>query len=61
MLAALLFAGMPGSEKNRCLFEALRRGSFGGEPKPILIAGRDNFRDSRGDNRLRVTADLVYT
>jgi hypothetical protein len=61
MLAALLFAGMPGSEKNRCLFVGARRGTFDGDPTPILIAGRDNFRDNRADNRLRVTCDVVYT
>jgi len=61
MLAAPLFAGMPSSVKDRCLFRGAGRGTFGGDPKPILIAGRDNFRDNHADNRLRVTCDVVYT
>ena len=61
MLATPPFAGMPGSERNRCLFRGARRGSSGGDPKPILIAGRDNFRDNHADDRLRVTCDVVYT
>ena len=61
MLAAAPFAGMSGSEKNRCPFRGVRRGTFGGDPKPILIAGRDNFRDNRGDIAARVTRDVVYT
>jgi hypothetical protein len=61
MLAVPVFVGMPGSEKNRCLFGAARRGTIDGDPIPILIAGRDNFRDNRADNRFRVTCDVVYT
>ena len=61
MPAAPLFAGMPGSEKNRCPFRGARRGAFGGEPKPILIAGRDNFGDNHADNRRRVTCYVLYT
>ena len=38
MLATPLFAGMTGSEKNRCLFRGARRGTSGGDPKPILTA-----------------------
>lgn len=52
---------MPGSEKSRCLFRGARQGTFGGVSKPILIAGRDNFRDNHADNRHRVTCDVVYT
>jgi hypothetical protein len=47
-----LFAGMPGSEKNRCPLEMLGRRTFRGAPEPILIAGRDKFSDNQADNRL---------
>ena len=50
---------MPGSEKSRCLFRGARQGTFGGVSKPILIAGRDNFRDNHADNRHRVTQCAV--
>jgi len=36
ILATLLFAGMPGSEKNRCVFRGARRGTFGGVQRPVL-------------------------
>lgn len=42
-------------------FGGARRGTFDGDPTQILIAGRDNFRDNRADNRFRVTCDVVYT
>jgi hypothetical protein len=34
---------------------------FGGVPRPVLIAGRDSFRDNQANDRPRVTCDIVYT
>jgi len=53
------FVGLLGAEKNRCLFRGARETvstASGADAN-----GWDNFRDSRRDNRLRVTRDVVYT
>jgi hypothetical protein len=48
-------------EKNRCILVIAPAGVLAGHPSPAPDRGRDNFRDSCGDNRVRVSRDVVYT
>ena len=48
-------------EKNRCILVIAPAGVLAGHPSPAPDRGRNNFRDSCGDNRVRVSRDVVHT
>jgi hypothetical protein len=48
-------------EKNRCILVIAPVTAPASDRAPVPGPGRDNFRDNRGDNRVRVSRDVVYT